>query len=258
MRLIAGRPFDVTDRLGNEPVAIVSASEVARDFGGASPLGRRVKHQNIWRRIIGVVADVKHRGLAREDEATVYIPFDQYPYGGPVFVIRGPAGARMEPVVKAILHEVEARATLTRVVSVPHVIAKSYAAERYRTLLISAFGTMAALLAAVGLYGVSVRTAARRNREIGIRLALGGTKAAVMRLLIGDAMSAVLIGLAVGAPGALLAGRLLAPYLFGVPPNDPLSFAVVGVLLAIVTSIASFIPARVAGGSNPAIVLRAE
>ena len=120
------------------------------------------------------------------------------------------------------------------------------------------FGAMAALLAAVGLYGVSVRAAARRTREIGIRLALGGTPRMVRRVLIGDAMTSVLIGLAVGIPGALLAARLVAPYLFGVGPRDPVSFAVVAVLLVAVTALASFIPARAASDTDPSAVLRSD
>jgi putative ABC transport system permease protein len=258
IRLIAGRAFNGDDREGGELVAIVSAAEVMRDFPGESPLGRLVKHQGKWRRIVGVVADVKYRGLGRDDEATIYVPYGQYIDGWPMFMIRGPAASAIGPAFKAMLREVESRATLTEVVSVSEAIGKSYAAERYRTVLVSAFGVMAALLAAVGLYGVSVRSASRRTREIGIRLALGGTGATVLRLLVVDAMRGVLIGLVFGVPAALLVGRGVAPYLFKVSPNDPLSFAVVSLVLVLATAIASVVPARVAGRSSPAVVLRAE
>ena len=258
IRLLAGRSFSAADRAGSEPVAIMSQAEVQRDFGGESPLGRRVKHQNIWRRVVGVVADVKYRGLAREDEATVYIPFEQYGAGWPTFVVRVGDVATIEPALKAIIRDLEPRATLLQTVALPTLIEKSYAPERYRTVIVTVFGVMAALLSAVGLYGVSVRSAARRTREIGIRLALGGTTSRVVRLLVGDAMSGVAVGLALGMPAALIAGRIVRPYLFAVAPTDPLSFGVVAVLLVVVTAAASFLPARLAGRANPAVVLRGE
>ena len=258
IRVLAGRAFTADDRAGSEPVAIVSAAEVQRDFGGRSPLGRRVKHQGIWRRVVGIVADTKYRGLAREDEATVYIPLDQYPFGSPTFVVRGPATATVEPALRAILRELEPRAAVLQTAAIPVLIEKSFAAERYRTMIVAVFGTMAAMLVAVGLYGVSVRAAARRTREVGIRLALGGTAGRVIRLLVGDAMTGVVIGLTLGLPAALLAGRLVRPYLFGVSSRDPLSLGTVAVMLIVVTAAASFLPARSAGRSNPATVLRAE
>jgi putative ABC transport system permease protein len=260
MRLVAGRFFTAEDRAGAEPVAIVSAAEVERDFGGRSPLGMRVRHQRIWRRVVGVVADTKYRGLSRENEATVYIPFDQYAYSWPTFVVRASSGANApsERTMKGILREVEPRTMLTATKTLPSAIEQSFAAERYRAMIVSVFGVMASVLAAVGLYGVSVRSATRRTREIGIRLALGGTSARVIRLLVGDAMTGVAIGLVVGLPAALAAGRLVRPYLFGVTSSDPLSFALVAALLVVVTAAASFLPARLAGRANPAVVLRGE
>jgi hypothetical protein len=258
IRLVAGRAFDATDRAGSEPVAIVTVSEMRRDFGGRNPLGLRIRHQSVWRRIVGVAADVKFRGLAKEDEPTIYVPAAQFGLGWPTFVVRGSAPATIEPAFKAILRELEPRASLLETASLPVLIEKSYAAERYRTVIVSVFGVMALLLAAVGLYGVSVRAAARRNREIGIRLALGSTTGRVVRLLVADAMGGVAVGLVVGVPAALIAGRLVRPYLFGVTPNDPVSFVAVGAVLIVVTAAASLIPAHGAGKTSPAVVLRAE
>jgi predicted permease len=258
IRLIAGRMFDASDGVHSEPVAIMSEAEVRRDFGGTNPLGRRVKHQNRWRRVVGVVSDVKYRGLTRESEATIYIPLDQYTAGWPKFVVRGPGAETVVPAIKVILKELEPRAVLLETSSLPKLIQKSYAGERYRTTIIALFGVMASLLAAVGLYGVSVRAAAQRNREIGIRLALGGTSGRVVQLLVSDAMRGVVIGLALGIPAALLAGRFVRPYLFRVNDHDPASYSLVGALLIVVTAVASFLPARRAGRANPAVVLRGE
>ena len=202
MRLLSGRFFNADDRATSELVAIVSASEVARDFGGQSPLGRQVRHQGKWRRIVGVVADVKYRELAREDEATIYVPFDQLPDATPVFLVAGTLGPAFRSALSSMLREVEPRAIVIDVTPLPTAIAKSYAAERYRAVLVSAFGVMAALLAAIGLYGVSLRSARRRTREIGIRIAIGASSSAVLRLLVSDAMQGVApIGLVIGIPG---------------------------------------------------------
>ncbi|MDB4913961.1 MAG: permease, partial [Gemmatimonadetes bacterium] len=258
MHLLSGRAFTADDRVGGELVAIVSASEVQRDFGGQSPLGRQVKHQGRWRRIVGVVADVKYRGLTREDEATIYVPFEQLPDATPVFILRGAAASSSASAIRAMLREVEPRATLSTVVSVPTVIQKSYTMERYRTILVTAFGVMAALLAAVGLYGVSLRTAKQRTREIGIRLALGATSRAIVQLLVSDAMTGVLVGLLVGTPAALLVAGAIEPYLFGISPRNPAVFAGVAVSLVAATVIASVLPARRAGRQNPAVVLRSD
>jgi ABC-type antimicrobial peptide transport system permease subunit len=207
---------------------------------------------------VGVVADVKYRELARDDEATIYVPFDQLPDATPVFLIRGDAGQNLHAAMSSILREVEPRATVVSVTTLPTAIAQSYSAERYRTVLVSAFGVMAALLAAIGLYGVSLRSARRRTREIGIRLAIGATSFAVLRLLVSDAMQGVAIGLAIGIPAALLAAQIVSPYLFRIAPNDPVVFASVALLLVIATAVASAIPARRAAHLNPAAVLRSE
>jgi ABC-type antimicrobial peptide transport system permease subunit len=160
--------------------------------------------------------------------------------------------------VKATLREVEPDASVLKIEAIPQLIEKSYAAERYRTLIVTLFGIMASVLAAVGLYGVGVRAAARRNREIGVRIALGSSASGITRLLVGDAMAGVALGLAVGVPGALVAARLVRPYLFNVGPRDPVSFGASALLLVAVTALASFLPARVAGRENPAKVLRGD
>ena len=258
MQLKAGRFFTAADRKGAEPVAIVSEEEVRRDFGGRQPLGMRVQHQRVWRRVVGVVADVKYRGLGEVNEATVYIPLYQYVGGLPTLVVRGSVGPAFAQAMKAALREVEPNASVLKIEAIPQLIEKSYAAERYRTLIVTLFGIMASVLAAVGLYGVSVRAAARRNREIGVRIALGSSASRITRLLVGDAMAGVALGLAVGIPAALLAASLVRPYLFKVGPTDPVSFGVSTLLLGAVTAFASFLPARVAGRENPARVLRGE
>jgi len=140
----------------------------------------------------------------------------------------------------------------------PTLVARSYAEERYRTVIVAAFALLAAILATVGLYGVTVRAVSRRTREIGIRVALGATPSHATSILMSDTLKGVLLGLAFGIPLALIAGQRLAPYLFQVMPSDPLSFRLVAILLVAVAVIASGLPARRASRSNPATVLNSE
>ena len=120
------------------------------------------------------------------------------------------------------------------------------------------FGVLAALLAAVGMYGVTSRAVSRRTREVGIRMALGASARSVSGLIVGQTLAGVTVGVGVGVGAAVLAGRLLAPFLFGVSATDPLTYATILGLLALVSVLASWIPARQAGRVAPATVLRAE
>jgi predicted permease len=258
VRLVSGRTFSETDKFGAEPVAIVNESEVKRDFGGASPIGLRVRHQSVWRTIVGVVADVRHRSLTVSDGAGIYVPFDQNPNSGPTFLVRGSPDAFTRESMRAILRDVDPRAVLQAVTFIPTAIEKSYGVARYRTILVTVFGVIAALLAAIGLYGISVRAAGRRMREVGIRMALGSTSRGVTGLLVSDAMTGVAFGIAIGFPAAMLVARATRSHLFGITPEDPTSFVVVATLLAVVTLVASVLPARRAGRTSPAVVLRSD
>jgi ABC-type antimicrobial peptide transport system permease subunit len=138
------------------------------------------------------------------------------------------------------------------------LIRRSSSEERYRTLLISLFGALAILLAAIGMYGVTARAVARRTREVGIRLALGATAGRVVRLLVGHTLTGVVTGVAMGLFGSLVAARFLSPFLFGVDAMDPATYAGILALLALVSAVASWLPARRAGRLEVAGVLRGE
>jgi predicted permease len=258
--LRAGRPFTDADGEGAPLVAVISAAGARRDWPGESPLGRRLRIQGAWRTVIGVVADVKYRKLRSADEPTVYLPAAQALYGPftPFLVrTRGDPGAAL-PVIRAAVREVAPSAVVLGADAMPELIRQSYADERYRMSLVTAFGLMAAILAAVGMYGVTSRAVNARIREMGIRVALGATPAAVTGLAVGQTMIAVAAGVAAGLVAALAATRVLAPYLFGVGPTDAATYAGIVVFLAAVSVLASWIPARRAGRVAPAEVLRVE
>jgi putative ABC transport system permease protein len=255
----AGRVFTDADNPNSELVAVISDATAKRDFPGEQPVGRRVKYQGELRRIIGVVGDVRASRLTRDAGPSLYTPLRQYGYGNVSFVIRSRANvATLAPSIRTALGAVEKTVSVSSITPMPTLVARSYAEESYRTVIVVAFAMLAAILATVGLYGVTARAVARRTREIGIRVALGATPIRAARLLMSDTLGGVLIGLAAGVPLSLLAGQRLSPFLFHVSSVDPVSFASVTTLLVGVAIIASGLPARRAGRSNPATVLSAE
>lgn len=256
--LRAGRYFSDQDRQGAIAVAIVSESMARRDWPDASPLGKRVMYRGEWRTIVGIVGDIKFRSLSSDVEATVYAPFPQVQQGL-TFLIRARAdAASVVPIVRATLARVNRNTPVTTIDTMSDLLSRSFAEERYRTVLIGMFGVLAAVLAAVGMYGVTSRAVSRRTREVGIRMALGASSQAVSALIVAQTLTGVVAGVAAGLVAALAVTRLLSPFLFGVKPTDPVTYAGILGMLAIVSVVASWLPARRAGQVAPATVLRSD
>lgn len=252
----AGRVFDATDAQGSELVAVYSEAAARRDFPGESAVGRLVKYQGKVRRIIGVVGDIHMSKLTREPAPTIYTPLAQHMGGVTQFVLRTRTElTALTPSVRAALREIDATVSLAGVSTLPRLVQRSYAEERYRAVIVGAFAALAALLAAVGLYGVTLRAVTRRMREVGIRVALGATPGMATRLMMRDTIGGVLLGVAIGLPIALVAANQLTPFLYRVGPRDPGVIAAVLVFLALVAGLASLAPARRAGKTSPAAVL---
>ena len=257
--LLAGRDFSPADRADAPRVVVVSEALARRDFPTTSPLGKRVKYQGEWRTIVGIVGDVHFQKLSRDLEPTIYAPAAQRRNWSMQLLVR----AAVEPTtlsgpIRAMIRDVEPRATVISQNDMRESIRRSSADERYRALLISLFGALAVLLAAIGMYGVTARAVARRTREVGIRLALGATAGGVVRLLVANTLAGVSVGIALGLLAAVAAGRLLSPFLFGVDAMDPLTYAAIVTLLTVVSIAASWLPARHAGRLQVAGVLRGE
>jgi predicted permease len=256
--LRAGRDFTPDDRAGAEKVAIVSEALVRRDYPGESPLGKKVFYQGAWRTIVGVVGDVHFQRLSNDLEASLYTPYLQRSMSASLLVRTAGDPAQLIPALRKAVTEAEPAALVNRVDIMSVAIAQSFADERYRATLISLFGILAALLAAVGMYGVTSRAVARRTREVAIRLALGASRLSIEKTVIGATLSGVIIGVLAGMLGALGLTRFLAPYLFGVSATDPWTYAGILGLLAAVCVGASWVPARRAGRVGLAEVLRGE
>jgi predicted permease len=256
--LRAGRLFTDQDRPGAPKVVIVSEAMARRDWPNESPIGRRVKYRGAWRTVVGIVGDIRFRSLSSDAEATIYAPYPQLGQGLAFLVrTRGDAAAA-GPAVRAALGSVNRNVPVTSMDAMSDLVARSFAEERYRTVLIGMFGVLAAVLAAVGMYGVTSRAVSRRTREVGIRMALGASARSVSTLIVSQTLAGVAVGVVAGIVASLAVTRLLAPFLFGVSASDPSTYVAILVFLAVVSAVASWMPARRAGRVAPAVVLRSE
>jgi len=244
--LLEGRSYSDADRLESAPVLVVSRSLARREWPTESAIGKRIKWLGQWRTIIGVVGDVKLRDLFESVTPTMYAPLSQVMRGAtPSVVVRArPNAAELAPTIRALVQATAADVTATDVDEMSDLISSTLSDERFRTELISVFAAIAALLAAVGMYGVAATAASRRTREMAIRSALGANDASIISLIVRAGASGVVAGAVTGVALSLVAMRTLRPYLYGIGAMDPWSYASVVLLLGLTTLAATWIPAR--------------
>jgi predicted permease len=253
--IMAGREFTEQDRAGSELVAIITEASARRDFPNESAIGKRVHFQGAWRTIVGVARDVKNSRLSADNLPGIYTP--QAQRNDLVnFVVRVQGDAPVTEAVRRAVRETDPKFFVTKAERMETAVGRSFAEERFRTMLIALFGVMAAALAAVGMYGVTDRAVTRRVREMGIRVALGAAPDSVISMIVRQTLSGVGLGVALGAVASLLVGRVLAPYLFGVTAQDPVTYAGIFAFLGLVALGSTWVPARRAGRVQPATVLR--
>jgi putative ABC transport system permease protein len=256
--IVDGRSFGTSDQAMSEPVAIISEAAARRDFPNVSAVGQRVKYQGAWRRIVGVARDTKASKLSTDVQPSIYTPWTQRLDLLDLVVRTTGEPATIASTVRRVIQETGPRFAITNVQIMGDLIRNSFAEERFRTVLVAAFGAIAAVLVSIGMFGVTARAVARRTREIGIRVALGATTPSVISMVVQQTMAAVAIGVAIGFVVAAIASRLLAPYLFGVTTTDPVTYGAILGLLSTAALLASWLPARRAGRVEPALVLRSE
>ena len=258
---VLGRTFNATDREDGARVAMVNRTLVQRYFPGESPLGREVwVGGGIGRAtVVGVVGDVRHRGLAARPKPELYVPLRQYPHGGMTVVVRGlgdPAG--LTRVLKESVYGIDPAQPITALTTVPDLVRGSVAPQRFNLMLLGGFAALALVLAAVGVYGIVAYTVSGRTREIGIRMALGAAGREVGRAVVGPALGPTVAGILIGSSAAVLLGRALAPDLYEVRPYDPLTLAFVALILFGAAAGACVIPACRAARMDPMLSLRSE
>jgi predicted permease len=266
--VLAGREFLSTDRPGTGRVVIVNQVFVDKFLAGENPIGKRIawtgevlKFTPIsgdWRTIVGVVATTQDGGLDARPRPAVFSPFAQeFPMGGGL-VIRA-AGDATDLVASAtrIVRRIAPTAPIENVLTVAQIKDQSVAPRRLNAVLISAFGVLAVIIAAVGIAGVLAFSVSARTNEIGIRMSLGADRGRVQRMILREGGSLLLIGLALGVVGAFFATNLMSGLLFGVAPRDPTTFIGVAGAMAAIGLVACWIPALRAARIDPAITMRA-
>jgi predicted permease len=260
-----GRDFEDADTADRAWSAVVSASFVERYWRGQDPIGKTFKHRGQTRTVVGVVGDVRIRGLERNPEPQLYVPAsqvnDQYSsiLDPKDLVIRHAGqGDALVAAVRQIVREVDPEQPISDVRPMEEVLAGETATRRAQLQVLGVLAAVAVLLAAVGIYGLLAYTVAQRSQEIGVRLALGADPARVGRMILADGMRMAIIGIVPGVLGAYAAARGMSALLFGVAPSDPATFATAVGLALLMTFAGSLVPALRAVRVSPMSVLRAE
>jgi predicted permease len=261
IELKKGRVFDAFDgREGGPKATIVNESVVRRYFGSVDPIDKLVRMPMAGDlHIVGVVSDIRHDGLQASAEAEVFVPYSQFPLSQmQVVVSTALDSGTIAKGVKAQLAALDPSLPIAKVSTIEELVSASIAQPRFNMTLLAALAICAALLAAVGVYGVVSYSVTRRTAEIGVRMALGADAERTFRLVVGGALKVVFVGVALGFGGAAVAGRSLRNILFGVPPLDILTFVASGLAIVGIGLIAASVPALRAARIDPVGALRQE
>ena len=265
--VVAGRSFSITDRRGSAPVVVVNQTFADEVFPGEDPIGKRIAWtgdvlrftpiSREWRTIVGVAGNTQDGGLDAEPRLVVFMPFAQELAMGGGLVIRADSNAAaLAPTVTRIVRRIAPTAPIENVMTVAQFKASSVAPRRLNAALISLFGGLAVIIAAVGIAGVLAFSVSARTNEIGIRMSLGADRGRVQRMILGEGGVLVALGLALGVVGAYFAAGVIRGLLFGVAPHDPVTLIGVGALMAAIGVLACWIPAVRAARIDPAITMR--
>jgi putative ABC transport system permease protein len=264
--LIAGRSFTADDGDGAMPVAIVGRTMARELWPGEDPIGRRIRvaggADNPFRTIVGVVGDVRHYGLHMPETMQVYVPHAQTHYPEPSLTMlirtaddRDPLS--IVPSVREFVRALDRLQPVTRVRTYEGILAQSISARRFTLSLLATFAVTALVLAVVGLYGALSYVVSQRQRELGVRVALGAGTRDITRLVLRQGMTPAAIGVGVGLGLGLAGSRLVSSMLFAVTPTDAVTFALVAVVMAVSALAACLIPARNASKVQPSLTLKA-
>ena len=259
-RLVAGRDFDQHDREGAKPVAIINQTLAAQLFPNENAVGKRFgPGGNEWMEVIGVAEDGKYNSLSDGPTPVVFYPIQQRYNSTCTVVARSSLpDDRVVRMIEQTIHNMDPAMTFYQADSLEDHLRLPLLPARLAASMLGAFGALALVLAATGVYGVMAYAVARRRREIGIRMAIGATKEQVVRLVLRRTAVLLSIGTALGTLVAFAAGNLFLPILYGISPRDPVTFALAALLMGAVALAAGWLPARRAMSTDPAAALRDE
>jgi predicted permease len=265
IRVIEGRPFDNNDHLQGLPNALISESAARVLWPGESALGKRLQRQGMtdWYTVIGVVEDVRQDTFREPPNPLVYYPLvgpqpRSWMITSPAYVMKTPRAEEIASDVRAIVRQVAPEAPMYRIFTMAGLARDSMIDVRFTMLTLGVASGLALVLGAVGLYGVLSYLVAARTREIGVRMALGARADQVRRMVVGQGIRVVVLGIALGIAVALLATRALGTLLFGVAAVDAGTFLAMAAAMVAIGLLASYLPARRASSVDPIVALRGE
>jgi len=262
VRLVAGRTF-VEDDDGRHPVAVIDQTMAERYWPNQNPVGRRIgfgpPSQTRWVEVVGVVGTMKTDAFESPDAPHLYLPMYQTSNNAMSVFLRTSSASPVQPdtlrqEVQAVDHDLP----VFGVRPMDEIVSRALARRRFALTLVAAFAVVALVLAGLGIYGVTAFAVGQRTREIGLCIAMGASAYDVLLLILGQGAKLTAIGLAVGLAGAFALTRLIGSLLFATAPTDAVTFAGISVLLAAVSMLACYAPARRAARIDPAVTLRSE
>jgi putative ABC transport system permease protein len=267
--LLQGRDFEARDAADAPAVAIVTEQLARRIWPGQNPLGRRLTlgfgpaNQQPWHTVVGLVRDIRQTTLADDPRPAIYVPIAQAPRPFLLrelsVVVRASGDPlRVVPLIRDQIHAVDPTLPIGRVATMAALLSDSVSEPRFRAVLVGSFAVSALALIAIGMLGVLAYVVARRTREIGVRMALGAQRVDVVGLVVAQALTMTLAGIAIGAPLAYVVMGLLARFLFQVSSHEPAVFVGTGLALCLLALAASYLPARRASSVDPLVALRTE
>jgi putative ABC transport system permease protein len=263
LTLVEGRLLDERDARGPDIEAVVvDRAWAKRFFPNEGAVGKRFREGGCtrcpWTTVVGVVSEVKYAGLDKPDQGTVYSPMGAGSRFRRLVLRTATEPLTVLPAVRQILRELDPSLPLSSVATIDDLVAQSLQRPQSLSLLVAGFAIVALVLSIIGIYGVMAYYVQQHSKDIGIRLALGGSPADVLRLIVGQGMAVVGSGVVVGVATALVLTRLMASLLFGIGAADAFTFVAVASLILAVALVACCVPARRAVGVSPAAVLRNE
>ena len=258
-----GRLLADHDRAGGARAVVISERLAARQFRGLDPLGKRLRigpQDGPWFTVVGIVGDVKQSSLDANDAEAVYTTPSQWLFAESSMwiVVRSDFSEGLPTAIRDAVWSVDGNQPVVRITTMAALMSSTTAERRFALLVFGAFGAVAVLLSVTGLYSALARSVTERTREIGVRAALGATRAEILSMVLRQGLALAVIGVGAGVAGAVAVTRLLETLLFGTTPTDPATYAAAAALFLAVAALASTVPALRAATIDPAITLRAE